>query len=107
MKILIAVDGSAPSLDSVTAFAERAALWFRATPEITLLHAQPPIPYKAAAAWAGNEAVARYYAEESDAALEGAVKLLQRRGIPYLRSRNAWASRPTRSSAAPMREPST
>jgi nucleotide-binding universal stress UspA family protein len=82
MKILIAVDGSAASLDSVTAFAERAS-WFSAAPEITLLHAQPPIPYKAAAAWAGHEAVTRYYAEESDAALEGAVKLLRGRGIAF------------------------
>lgn len=38
---------------------------------------------ESAAAWAGHEAVARYYAEESDAALEGAVKLLQGRGIPF------------------------
>jgi nucleotide-binding universal stress UspA family protein len=82
MKILIAVDGSVPSLAAVTAFAERAS-WFRATPEITLLHAQPPIPYKAAAAFAGREAVASYYAQESDAALEGAVKLLQGGGIAF------------------------
>lgn len=82
MKILIAVDGSKPSLDSVAMFAERAS-WFREAPEITLLHAQRPIPYKAAAAEAGRAAVERYYAEESDAALEGAVKLLGGRGIAF------------------------
>lgn len=82
MKILVAVDGSANSLDAVAALADRTA-WFRDAPEITLLHAHPPIPYKAAAAWAGHEAVARYYAEESEAALEGAVKLLKARGVPF------------------------
>jgi nucleotide-binding universal stress UspA family protein len=82
MRILIAVDGSAHSLAAVTAFADHAT-WFRDTPEITLLHAHPPIPYKAAAAWAGQEAVTRYYAEESDEALAGAVKLLTTRGVPF------------------------
>jgi len=66
----------------VTAFADHAT-WFRDTPEITLLHAHPPIPYKAAAAWAGHEAVARYYAEESDEALAGAAQVLTARGVAF------------------------
>ena len=82
MKILVAVDGSAHSLGTVAALADRIA-WFSALPAITLLHAHLPIPYKAAAAWAGHEAVARYYSEESDAALAGAAELLGKRGVPF------------------------
>ena len=82
MRILVAVDGSAPSLAAVTALADRVR-WFRDAAEITLLHVQPPIPYRAAASWVGSEAVARYYAEEGDAALAGAVKLLDARGVGF------------------------
>lgn len=82
MKILVAVDGSAHSLGAVAALADRIP-WFRDAPAITLLHAHLPIPYKAAAAWAGHEAVARYYSEESDAALAKAMELLGARGVPF------------------------
>lgn len=82
MKILVAVDGSAQSLAAVKSLVDHAA-WFRDAEEITLLHAHPPIPYKAAAAWAGRDAVARYYSEESDAALEGAAQLLTSRGLRF------------------------
>jgi nucleotide-binding universal stress UspA family protein len=82
MKILVAVDGSAPSLAAVAALADRVR-WFRDAVELTLLHAQSPIPYKAAATWVGHEAVARYYAEESDAALADAVKLLDARDVGF------------------------
>ena len=82
MKILVAVDGSPQSLGAVAALADRAA-WFREAPQVTLLHSHLPIPYKAAAAWAGHEAVAKYYAEESDAALADAVKLLGARGMAF------------------------
>jgi nucleotide-binding universal stress UspA family protein len=80
MKILIAVDGSPHSLAAVAALADRVA-WFRDKPQLTLLHSHLPIPYKAAAAWAGHEVVAKYYDEESDAALADARKLLDARGI--------------------------
>ncbi len=82
MKILVAIDGSPHSLAAVAALADRAA-WFRDAPQLTLLHAHLPIPYKAAAAWAGHDAVAKYYSEESDAALEGAMKLLGARGMTF------------------------
>ena len=82
MKILVAVDGSEQSLAAVAALADRIA-WFRDAPSVTLLHAHVPIPYKAAAAWVGREVIAKYYAEESDAALAGAVKLLEERGVAF------------------------
>jgi len=82
MKILVAVDGSQPSLAAVQALADRIG-WFRGGVELTLLHSQPAIPYKAAATWVGNEAVARYYSEESDAALAGAVRVLEARDVAF------------------------
>jgi nucleotide-binding universal stress UspA family protein len=82
MKILAAVDGSPPSLAALALLADRIR-WFRAAPALTLIHAHPAIPYKAAAAWAGHEAVAKYYDEESDAALAPARKLLDSRRIAY------------------------
>ena len=82
MKLLLAVDGSAPSLAAVEALAERLH-WFRDPTELTLLHVHPAIPYKAAAAWAGHDAVARYYDEESDAALAAPRAKLDARGIRY------------------------
>jgi nucleotide-binding universal stress UspA family protein len=82
MKILVAVDGSAASLAAVAALALRMH-WFRDAPVLTLLHAHPPIPYKAAAARAGHDVVAKYYGEESEAALDPARKLLDARGIAY------------------------
>ncbi len=83
MKILVAVDGSPHSLRTVAGLADRIG-WFSDAPAITLLHAHPPIPYKAAAAWAGHDAVARYYTEESEAALAEAAKLLGARGVPFV-----------------------
>ena len=82
MKILVAVDGSSPSLAAVASLVERLE-WFRDVPALTLLHAHPPIPYKAAAAWAGHEAVAKYYDEESEAALATARTLLDSRRVAY------------------------
>jgi nucleotide-binding universal stress UspA family protein len=82
MKLLVAVDGSSPSLAAVEALADRLR-WFRDPAELTLLYVHPPIPYKAAAAWAGRDAVASYYAEESDAALSGPRATLESRGIEH------------------------
>ena len=83
MKILVAVDGSPQSLAAVTALADRLA-WFRDTPVLALVHAHPPIPYKAATTWVGHAAVAKYYDEESEAALAGAKELLGSRGLSYV-----------------------
>jgi nucleotide-binding universal stress UspA family protein len=80
MKILIPVDGSAASLAALAAFVDRRE-WFRGPLALTLVYTHPPLPYKRAVAWAGKEAVQRYYDEESDEALAGARTLLAERGV--------------------------
>jgi nucleotide-binding universal stress UspA family protein len=82
MKVLVATDGSKLSLDAIEAFASRLR-WFREPPEIELVHVHPPIPVGRAVAWAGKEAVDRYYAEESAEALKPAEELLARREIAF------------------------
>jgi nucleotide-binding universal stress UspA family protein len=83
MKILIAVDGSTHALAAAAALADR-IMWFRDAPKLTLLHAHPPIPYKAAVvANVGRESIAKYYDEESTAALADARQLLDARGIAH------------------------
>jgi nucleotide-binding universal stress UspA family protein len=82
MKILVAIDGSRHSLTAVGLLLDRLA-WFRGSPQLTLIHTHPSVPYKAAAAWVGHEAVAKYYDEESDAALGEARKLLEARAVSF------------------------
>ena len=82
MKILFAADGSAPSLAALDTLVKSFA-YFRETPKLTLLHVHPPVPYRAAAAQVGKEALHRYYQEESDAALASARDALTARGVPF------------------------
>jgi nucleotide-binding universal stress UspA family protein len=81
MKILVAIDGSPAALAGLERLVGKFG-FFRDTPRLTLIHVHLPIPYKAAAAWVGKEVVARYYAEESDAALATAREFLAVHGIP-------------------------
>lgn len=82
MKVLLATDGSKNALDAIEAFVSRLA-WFRESPTIELVHVHAPIPVGRAVAWAGKEAVERYYAEEAAAALKPAEDALSRRGVAY------------------------
>ena len=82
MKILVAIDGSPQSLAALEKLVGKFG-FFRETPRLTLIHVHPPVPYKAAAAWAGKEAVEGYYREESAAALAAAGAFLSARGIPF------------------------
>lgn len=82
MKILVAIDGSTQALAALEKLVGKFG-YFRETPQLTLIHVHPAIPYKAAAAWAGKEVVARYYAEEGDAALASAREWLAARSIPF------------------------
>jgi nucleotide-binding universal stress UspA family protein len=83
MKILVAIDGSPQALSALERLVGKFG-YFRDMPRLTLVHVHPPVPYKAAAAWVGKEALARYYVEESDAALASAGEMLSARGIPFV-----------------------
>jgi len=82
MKILFPTDGSAQSLSALETLV-KSFPYFRETPSLTLLSVHAPVPYKAAVAAVGHDAVQRYYDEESDAALSGARELLTGRGVPF------------------------
>jgi nucleotide-binding universal stress UspA family protein len=82
MKILFAVDGSPQSLAALETLVKSFA-HFRETPSLTLLCVHPPVPYRAAAAVAGQGTVQRYYDEENAAALAGARELLTARNVAF------------------------
>jgi nucleotide-binding universal stress UspA family protein len=82
MKILFAIDGSPQSLAALETLV-KSFVYFRETPSLTLLCVHPPVPYRAAAAAAGQDAVQRYYDEENAAALAGARELLTARNIAF------------------------
>jgi nucleotide-binding universal stress UspA family protein len=86
MRILFAVDGSK--------FTERAAHylaehfnWFSGAPELHLLHVEPHIPrglhLAQADEFVGKGTIARYYKEESEAALAPAERILREQNIPF------------------------
>jgi nucleotide-binding universal stress UspA family protein len=82
MRILVAVDGSPQSQSALERLVDMFR-YFRDAPKLTLLHVHPPVPYRAAAAWVGREAIERYYQDESEGALAGAAAFLSARGLPF------------------------
>jgi nucleotide-binding universal stress UspA family protein len=82
MKILFPTDGSEHSLAALRGLVSRLN-WFGETPQIALINVHPQLPYARAVAWAGKDAVSRYYTEESSAALAPAGAVLAERGIGY------------------------
>jgi nucleotide-binding universal stress UspA family protein len=82
MKILFATDGSPHALAALKTLADRIG-WFRESVELTLITVHPPLPYHRAAAWAGKDALAKYYEEEGDEAIAPCAKELARRNIPH------------------------
>ena len=82
MKILFATDGSGAALAALKSLADRRA-WFAGEVEITVLTVHYAMPFKRAAAWAGHDALKKYYDEECDAALAPAVTELTSRGVPF------------------------
>ena len=82
MKIMFATDGSAIALSALKNLLDRFD-WFRGPVDLTLVTVHPALPYRRAAAWAGKDAIAKYYEEESDAALKPSVDELTRRGVAH------------------------
>ena len=83
MKILLAVDGSKPSLDAVDCLIEHIG-WYRAKPQVELLTVHLPVPKLPRMGMAvGKEQIAKYYEEEGEANLAAAEKKLEAAGISY------------------------
>lgn len=78
MKILLAVDGSKPSLAAVDLLIQHAAE-LRAKPEVELLTVHLALPRMRV----NKEQVAKYYEEEGEANLAPAKKKLDAAGIGY------------------------
>jgi nucleotide-binding universal stress UspA family protein len=79
MKILVAVDGSKPSLKAVQLLIEHVD-WLRSPPEIDLVAVHLPVPK---VSHIGKAQLERYYAEEGQAMLAEAKKKLDAAGIAY------------------------
>ena len=82
MKILFPTDGSEHSVAALRGLISHVD-WFAEPPQIALINVHPHLPYARAVAWVGKEAAARYYADESGAALAPASAVLDGRGIRY------------------------
>ena len=82
MKILIAIDGSDASLNSVSSLIAHVR-WFAERPELHLMHVHPPVPTGLATRHVSHEALERHYREEGEAALAAARALLDAAQLPY------------------------
>jgi len=80
MKMLFPTDGSPASTAALHRLVPRLA-WFAPPLEIAIVNVHPTVPYARAAAWAGKEAVHRYYEEEGNAALAPIAAALDEQGI--------------------------
>jgi nucleotide-binding universal stress UspA family protein len=94
MKILFATDGSAHALAALKALIDHLDS-FRDPVDLTVINVHPALPYRRAAGWAGKDAIAKYYEEESDAALKPSVDELTRRGIPHTANKRVGEPAPT------------
>lgn len=79
MKILVAVDGSKPSLKAVQLLIDHAD-WYRRPPGVELVTVHLPVPKVANVNKAQLE---RYYQEEGEGMLAPAKKKLDAAGVPY------------------------
>jgi nucleotide-binding universal stress UspA family protein len=79
MKILVAVDGSKPSLKAVQLLIDHAD-WYRERPEVELVAVHLPVPK---VAHLNKAQVEKYYSDEGEAMLTPAKKKLDAAGIAY------------------------
>lgn len=83
MKVLLALDGSKRSLESVDFLIEHAG-WCREKPEIELVTVHLPVPRLPRMHLVVSDAqIQRYYQEEGEARLAAAKKKLDAAGIAY------------------------
>jgi nucleotide-binding universal stress UspA family protein len=79
MKILVAVDGSKPSLKAVQLLIDHAD-WYRERPEVELVAVHLPVPK---VAHLNKAQVEKYYSDEGEAMLAAARKKLAAAGVAY------------------------
>jgi nucleotide-binding universal stress UspA family protein len=79
MKILVAVDGSKPSLKAVQLLIDHSD-WYREPPEVELLAVHLPVPK---VGHLNKAQLERYYQEEGEGMLAAAKKKLDGAGIAY------------------------
>ena len=79
MKILVAVDGSKPSLKAVQLLVDHSD-WYRAKPEVELVTVHLPVPKVGPVPKAQLD---KYYSEEGNAMLAPARRKLDAAGISY------------------------
>jgi nucleotide-binding universal stress UspA family protein len=83
MKILVAVDGSKPSLKAVQLLIDHSD-WYRSSPEVELVAVHLPVPkLPRMGAAVGKGQIERYYREEGEAMLAPAKRKLDGAGIGY------------------------
>ncbi len=83
MKILVAVDGSKPSLKAVQLLIDHAA-WYREPPEVELVAMHLPVPkLPRMGAAVGKSQIEEYYQQEGEQMLAAARKKLDAAGIAY------------------------
>jgi len=79
MKILVAIDGSKPSLKAVQLLIEHSD-WYRERPQVELLAVHLPVPK---VSHTNKAQLERYYREEGESMLAAARKKLDGAGIAY------------------------
>ena len=84
MNLLFPTDGSEASIDTLRHLLPRLR-WFAETPRIAVIYVHLPLPYARAVAWAGKEAVERYYEEETNVVLARAGDVLSHEGVAFER----------------------
>ena len=83
MKILVAVDGSKPSLKAVQFVLDHLD-WYRGRPEVELVTVHLPVPQLPRMGMAvGKRQIENYYREEGEAMLAPARKKLDAAGVAY------------------------
>jgi nucleotide-binding universal stress UspA family protein len=83
MKILLAVDGSKPSLEAVQALIDHIG-WYRDKPQVELVTVHLPVPkLPRMGAAVGKSQIQDYYREEGETRLAAARSKLDAARIPY------------------------
>jgi nucleotide-binding universal stress UspA family protein len=83
MKILLAVDGSKPSLDAVDSLVEHAD-WYEERPVVELVTVHLPLPkLPRMGLVVGKNQIQRYYEDEGEVCLRTAKKKLDAAGLRY------------------------